>query len=197
MADEMAKQKLLEVSPTDRVLGKEDAPITIIEYASLTCPHCADFHEDIFPKIKEHFVDTGKVRFVFRDFPFDEPGLRAAMLARCAPKERYFVFLKVLFSQQDSWSRSRNFAEILENIAKLGGMSGETFHACMANKELETSVSQSRFDASKVLEVKSTPSVLINGALYKGGRTFKFYKKELEKILNDNKAEVAKEETAG
>src|SRR5712672_1410926 len=97
--------KQLAVQPGDRVLGKADAPITIIEYASLTCPHCAHFEVDVLPKLKAKWIDTGKAKLVLRDFPLDEPALRAAMVARCAPPERFFGFIDALFQGQNAWAR--------------------------------------------------------------------------------------------
>src|SRR5438067_6939922 len=95
--------KLLALTPDDRILGKPDAPVTIIEYASLTCPHCAHFTTDVLPQLKEKWIDAGKAKLVLRDFPLDEPALRAAMVARCAPAERYFPLIDTLFASQEKW----------------------------------------------------------------------------------------------
>ena len=94
-------QTVLEITKDDRILGKPEAPITIVEYASLTCPHCAHFANDVLPEIKKAWIDTGKARLVLRDFPLDEPALRAAMIARCAPPDRYYAFADTFFAAQE------------------------------------------------------------------------------------------------
>src|SRR6478736_5031450 len=96
----------------DRVLGRTDAPVTIVEYASATCPHCAAFHKDVFPQLKSEFIDTGKVRFIFREFPFDDLALAAFMLARCAPPDKYFPMIDVLFEQQKVWASKEARTEL-------------------------------------------------------------------------------------
>src|SRR5689334_23792973 len=111
------------VTPQDHVLGKADAPVTIIEYASLTCPHCAAFDRETLPKLKEKWIDTGKAKLVYRNFPFDKPALQAAMIAACAPSDRYFNFIDVLFQQQQQWATAQDPVAALTRIAKLGGLS--------------------------------------------------------------------------
>jgi len=151
------------VTPQDHVLGKKDAPITIIEYASLTCPHCAEFDRDTLPKIKENWIDTGKAKLVFRDFPLDRLALKAAMLARCAPPDRYFAFIDTLFQTQRTWELASNPEQELERIAKLGGISDEQFKKCMADEKLADAVTASRYTAEKDYGVDSTPTFFING----------------------------------
>jgi protein-disulfide isomerase len=162
---EVTKESLLQVLPEDHVLGNKDAPVTIIEYASLSCSHCADFYNEVFPTIKEQFIDTGKVKLVYRDFPLNKQALRASMLAQCSG-ERYFDFIKVLFKVQESWAYSKNFEESLSNIAKLGGMSGEAFDACMQNEEVQKKVIASYSNAAEHLEINGTPTFFINGKKY-------------------------------
>ena len=118
------------LAPDDAVLGKADAPITIFEYASLTCPHCAEFDQETFPKVKTDWLDTGKAKLVFRDYPLDQMALKAAMLARCAPPDKFFSFIDVLFRSQTSWAGSGNadaVTQALSRIARLGGISEEKF----------------------------------------------------------------------
>src|SRR5918912_2490290 len=117
--------KDLAVPPSDRVLGKPGAPITIIEYASLTCPHCAHFDVDVLPKIKEKWIDTGKAKLVLRDFPLDEPAMRAAMVARCAPPDRFYPLADTFFAQQEHWAATRDYRASLEKLARLGGVSNK------------------------------------------------------------------------
>jgi protein-disulfide isomerase len=145
----------------DRVLGDANAPIEIIEYASLTCTHCRDFHVDVMPDLKKNYIDTGKVKLVYRDFPFDQLGLMATVLSRCAPPSRYFQFLDVLFQNQDKWTKDPDPVGALTRIGKLGGLSGEDFKACLDNKELVDGILQTRLTANQQFDVKSTPTFLI------------------------------------
>ncbi|MCD6035617.1 MAG: hypothetical protein K0R63_1358 [Rickettsiales bacterium] len=158
----MTKEKLLSLLPGDKVVGKEDAPITMIEYASLSCSHCAAFHKEVFPTLKERYVDTGKARYIYRDFPLNKQALRASMLAQCSG-DRYFDFVKVLFKTQESWAYDKNFEEKLANIGKLGGMTGEQFDACMQNVKVQEKILDSYNQAAKLLEIKGTPALFVNG----------------------------------
>ncbi|MFQ5784037.1 MAG: DsbA family protein [Alphaproteobacteria bacterium] len=170
----------------EMVLGVADAPVTIIEYASLTCPHCASFHSDTLPLIKERYIDTGKARLVFRDFPFDRPGLLAAAMARCAGPERFFGFLEVLFRSQKSWSRATKPTEALVRIGRLGGLSRETVDACFADKALLQSVLKSRLDGAKKFNINSTPSFIINGEKLVGAQPFERFEKILNRLLSQS-----------
>jgi protein-disulfide isomerase len=171
---------LLQVTKDDRILGKPDAPITIVEYASLTCPHCAHFANDVLPDIKKEWIDTGKAKLVLRDFPLDEPALRAAMIARCAPPDRYYAFADTFLAAQEKWVRSPDYHEPLARLAKLGGMSKEEFDACLKNTELENKIVEGRLKATQELEVNSTPTFFINGSKFAGAPT----KEEFEKLLS-------------
>jgi protein-disulfide isomerase len=153
------------------MLGEEGAPVTIIEYASMTCPHCASFHNDTFKALKEKYVDSGKVRFIFREFPFDGLALRAAMLARCAGEQRYLAMLDVLFRQQKSWSRSKKPLAELAKIGRLAGVSQAQFDACMADEALANVVIGNRMTGEKEHGVNSTPSFVVNGELVAGNKT--------------------------
>ena len=171
--------KELAVQPSDRVLGKADAPITIVEYASLTCPHCAHFDVDVLPKLKEKWINTGKAKLVLRDFPLDEPALRAAMVARCAPAERFYPLVDTFFAQQEQWVMSRDYRGALEKLAKLGGMSDKEFKACISDKKLEDQVAQSRLTASQQLGVDATPTFFINGKKFEGAPTVEAFDQAL------------------
>ena len=162
----------------DRVLGKADAPITIIEYASLGCPHCAEFDKETLPKIKQDWIDTGKAKLVYRDFPLDGVALRAAMLARCAPPERYFAFIDTLFQSQQSWYRN-DWEPALGRIARLGGMSEEQFKKCMSDEALGNSVVQMRTTAANDYGVESTPTFFINGTKLLGAAAYPVFDKAL------------------
>ena len=171
---------LLQISKDDRILGKPDAPITIVEYASLTCPHCAHFQAEVLPEIKKQWIDTGKAKLVLRDFPLDEEALRAAMIARCAPPARYYAFADTFFAAQDKWVRERDYQGALAKLARLGGMGKEEFDACLRNKQLEDSIVESRFVASKTLDVNSTPTFFINGNKFTGAPTAQDFAANLE-----------------
>ena len=118
-------QTALALTKDDRILGNPDAPITIIEYASLTCPHCAHFTNEVLPELKKKWIDTGKAKLVLRDYPLDEPALRAAMIARCAPPDRFYAYTDMFFGAQDKWVTARDYRDALARLVKLGGMSRE------------------------------------------------------------------------
>ncbi|MCW2246093.1 protein-disulfide isomerase [Azospirillum fermentarium] len=147
----------------DRVLGNPDAPVTIIDYSSLTCPHCAEFHNTTLPQIKKEYLDTGKAKLIFRDFPFDQWALKASALARCAPKERYYPLLDVLFKQQNVWSRAADPAKALKQIGALAGVPEAAVDACWASKELTDGILQIQIDGSVKDKVEATPTFVING----------------------------------
>jgi len=165
----------LAVQPGDRILGKADAPITIIEYASLTCPHCAHFAVDVLPKLKQKWIDTGKAKLVLRDFPLDEPALRAAMVARCAPADKFYPLVDTFFSQQEHWVTARDYRAALEKLAKLAGIGDKQFKTCIEDKKLEDQVVQSRLTAAQQLGVSSTPGFFVDGKKYEGAPTFEAF----------------------
>ena len=171
--------KELAVQPSDRILGKAEAPITIIEYASLTCPHCAHFDVTVLPKLKEKWIDTGKAKLVLRDYPLDEPALRAAMVARCAPADRFYPLIDTFFAQQEQWATSRDYRAALEKLVKLGGMSDKEFKGCISDKKLEDQVAQSRLTASQQLGVDATPTFFINGKKFDGAPTVEAFDQAL------------------
>jgi protein-disulfide isomerase len=170
----------LVVTKDDRILGNPDAPITIVEYASLTCPHCAHFANDVLPELKKKWIDPGKVKLVFRDFPLDEPALRAAMIARCAPPERFYAYVDTFFAAQDKWVMARDYREALARLVKLGGMSQNEFENCLKDTALENKIVEGRLVASKELDVGSTPTFFINGTKFAGAPTLE----EFDKVLS-------------
>ena len=171
--------KELAVQPSDRILGKAEAPITIIEYASLTCPHCAHFDVTVLPKLKEKWIDTGKAKLILRDYPLDEPALRAAMVARCAPADRFYPLIDTFFAQQEQWATSRDYRAALEKLVKLGGMSDKEFKTCISDKKLEDQVAQSRLTASQQLGVDATPTFFVNGKKFDGAPTVEAFDQAL------------------
>lgn len=159
-----------DAQPLEQAMGSADAPVTMIEYASLTCPHCAAFHKETLPALKEKYIDTGKVRLIFRDFPLDRLALDAAKLAHCAGPDRYFTFLGAFFQNQERWATAEDPRAALRQLALLGGLSGEKADACLNDRALEDGILQSRLDAEKQHQIESTPSFLINGKLYAGNQ---------------------------
>ncbi|HYD67752.1 DsbA family protein [Azospirillum sp.] len=168
----------------DRVLGKADAPVTIIDYSSMTCPHCATFHTETLPKLKEAYLDTGKAKLIFRDFPFDQWALKASMMARCAPAERYYPLLDVLFKNQGQWSRAKDPAAALTTYGKLAGLSEATIKACWENKDLETGVLGFYMDGQAKYKVESTPTFILNdgAARITGAQPFEKFAEAIDKL---------------
>jgi protein-disulfide isomerase len=178
-----APAPLLKVTTSDRILGNPDAPITIIEYASMSCPHCAHFANDVLPELKKKWIDTGKAKLVFRDFPLDKLALAAAMVQRCAPPDRFFAFVDTFFADQQQWVLASDYKAAIARLAKLGGMSTKEFDACMQNKTVETFILQERLDASKVLGVDATPTFFVNGTKFAGEPSVTEFNKVLSGLL--------------
>jgi protein-disulfide isomerase len=159
--------ELLKPGPLgDKIQGNEKAPVTVIEYASLTCPHCEHFHATVYPALKK-YIDAGKVRFIFREFPRDPVDIGAFMLARCAPPERYFPMIDVLFDQQKNWAFTKDSAKQLLTIAKQAGFSEESFDKCLSDNKLAGELRDSARHAYEKFKVDSTPTVFINGEVLK------------------------------
>jgi protein-disulfide isomerase len=166
----------------DMVLGKPDAKITIIEYASLTCPHCAAFHADILPALKTEYIDTGKAKLIYRDFPLDNLAFAGAILARCGGPEKYFTFLNVLFAQQRQWATASDPKAALTQIGRLGGVSAEQFDKCLADKPLGDFILQQRLDGNQKFNVNSTPTLIINGKTETGVPSLDELRKKLDAL---------------
>nr|WP_249817008.1 MULTISPECIES: DsbA family protein [unclassified Bradyrhizobium] len=173
------------VSLPDMALGPNDAAVTIIEYASMTCPHCAAFNEQVFPKIKKEYIDTGKVRYIFREFPLDIKAAAGSMLSRCiangdAPK--YFAVTDMLFRQQNDWV-VKNTTETLTRIGKQAGLTQQQVEACLKDQALLDKIAADQKYASDVLKVDSTPTFFINGEKIKGEASFEEFAKKINALL--------------
>ena len=146
----------------DRVLGKADAPVTIYEYASLTCSHCAHFATTILPELEKQAVETGKAKIIFRDFPLDGTALKASALARCLPTDQYYPFIKMLFKQQASWMSDKDPAKALMRFSSLAGLAPATAEACMNNTKLLDAIAAARMTAAEKYKIESTPTFIFN-----------------------------------
>ena len=167
--------KLNEPSPIgEMTMGPDNAKVTIIEYASASCPHCANFYKTTFQELKKQYIDTGKIRFVFREFPHNDAGLAAFMIARCAPKDKYFPLVDTYFETQDSWLE--NPAEGLFKIAQLAGFTKASFDACLKNEEIAKGIIAVRDKAESEFGVTGVPTFFINGKILNGEATFDQFK---------------------
>lgn len=146
-----------------RVLGNPNAPVTIYEFSSLGCSHCSDFHLDMLPKLKKDYIDTGKVKLIFADFPIDAKSMKAAMLARCMPQDKYFDFLSLLFKKQLSWGMSFKTEKLLTSYAELDGLTAEQANACMNDDDVAKEIMSVRQNAIEKLQIQGTPSFLVRG----------------------------------
>jgi protein-disulfide isomerase len=171
--------------PAEQVLGDPNAPVTIIEYSSLTCPHCAQFHTDVLPELKERYIATGKVRMIYRDFPLDERALNAATLAHCAGPDRYFGFLDVLFQTQSTWAKADDLSA-LKQLGRLGGLSEDQMAACLADEELSDGILKTRLDGQNEHDISSTPTFIIEGESYAGSRSVDDFSDLIDPLLDQS-----------
>lgn len=176
--------ELLKPGPLgDKILGNEKAPVTIIEYASMTCTHCANFHATVYPSLKSKYIDTGKVRFIFREFPLDQVATAAFMLARCAPADKYFPMIDVLFEQQKNWAFTTEKAKGLLAIAKQAGFTESSFESCLKDDKLAKAIQDVARRANEKFGVNSTPTFFVNGKEMRGEMTPEGLDKVLEPLL--------------
>jgi len=165
--------------PLDDIpMGSPTAPVTVIEYASMTCPHCAAFAVTTFPKLKEKYIDTGKVRYIMREYPLDRLAAAAFMLARCAGPNKYYPLIETLFAQQQKWAVKEPLPPLLA-IAKQAGFTQQSFDACLKDGDLLAKVDQMRNRGKEKFKVEATPTFYINGERYSGGIPIE----EFDKIL--------------
>lgn len=167
----------------DRALGDANAPVKIVEYMSMTCPHCAHFHNTAFEEIKKKYIDTGKVYFILREFPFDPRAAAAFMLARCAPEQQYFPFVSMLFKQQQSWATAQDARAALLQMSKMAGFSQESFEACLTNQQLLNDVNATMQRGATEFGVNSTPTFIINGKKYSGDMSVETMSALIDKLL--------------
>ena len=154
----------------DMAMGNDKASVTVIEYASMTCPHCSHFHETTYPEMKKKYIDTGKVRFIFREFPLDPLAAAASMLARCAGGDKYFPLIETFFAQQKDWVVQKPLQPMFA-IAKQAGFTQQSFDECLANQQMLNGIEESRTRAASKFNVTSTPTFFINGKIFRGALT--------------------------
>jgi protein-disulfide isomerase len=174
------------VSLPDMALGPANAKVTITEFASMTCPHCAAFNAEVFPKIKAAYIDTGKIRYVFREFPLDIKAAAGSMLARCIAKDdagKYFAVIDLLFKQQVEWAGPKT-TETLTRIGKQAGLSQQQVEDCLKDQALLDKIAADQKYAADVLKVDSTPTFFVNGEKIKGETSFEEFQKKIDPLLN-------------
>lgn len=165
--------------------GSKDAPVTILAFESLTCPHCASFHKGAYKKIKAEYIDTGKVRIVYRDFPLDQRAFIASMVARCLGPKGYVTMVNTLFENQNSWAfvPGNRFVNTLGGYARLAGMSDADYQKCIRNRELAQGVFKMRQDAAKTYNIQSTPTFVIGNTRIEGAQPFEAFKKVIDPLV--------------
>ena len=181
------ESSVLNLTEDDFIIGNNNAPITIIEYASMSCSHCANFHNNTLPDLKKEYIDTGMVKFVFRDFPYNYPALLGSMVMRCIPSEVRYDYMNALYKLQNMWVVRENVItrQELYKIMQTGGMTKENFDTCLNNADLENKILQEVIAAQNEFNIRSTPSFLINGDLLEGDKSIKVFRQILDKILSD------------
>lgn len=172
----------LQIGEKDHVMGQADAAVTIIEYASMTCSHCATFHNEILPAIKTKYIDTGKVKLVYRDFPLDRVAAQAAQLAECVDRDRYFGVIATIFQTQAQWAAGKEPLADLLKLLRLAGLGEAQAKACLDDqKGLEAILAEQQ--GGVALGVDSTPALFINGQRYTGPRSVQAFDEHLSKLV--------------
>jgi protein-disulfide isomerase len=183
-APNKAKAMLDAASPLgDRILGNADAPVTLIEYASATCPHCAEFHMTLLPQIKTEYIDTGKVKFIFREFPLDQMALGVFMLTRCLPEEKFFATTDLLFRRQQTWTKAENPGVEITKIMNLAGMDKPTFEACLKKVDMAKAMNEFAKKSAADFNIKGTPALFVNGEYVDGHKDMTDVKKALDAAI--------------
>lgn len=182
-----SQQQLMEAGPLPEMsFGASDAPVTIIEYASMTCPHCRNFHINVWPVIKEKYVDSGKVRFIMREFPFDPRASGAFMLARCSGDDKWYATIDLLYRAQETWARGKDAAGAFKSIMGMTGMDGAKVEACLSDQTLLEKVSAVA-EKGRSFGVEATPTFFVNGELYKDAYSAEAFSSKIDSLLTANK----------
>ncbi len=180
-----SKHEIVKAKKDEEIfLGNKDAKIVVIEYASMTCSHCANFHKEVYPKIKKNYIDTNKIKFIFRDFPLDKQALFGSVLAKCAPKEKYFDFVKLILSTQKKWiTNDDTFIDKLKNIGKLAGLTESKINNCFKDEQIVDNIINIRTFAERKYNISSTPSFIINNKKY-SAMSYENFEKIIENLIN-------------
>ena len=196
--DNIAEEGIINILPIDPVLGRRgvgnpNAPVKIQEFFSLTCNHCANFHTGTYQELKAKYIDTGKVYFIFEEFPLNGPALYGSMIARCMPEERYESFVDLLLRNQDVWAFSGDFKASLMQNAKLAGMSEEEFNTCFNNEALQKAMANNIAAASDAWKISSTPSFVLNDGerIIRGGKSIADFSAVIDRLLEASQAPAA------
>ena len=183
-AESFDVDKLMEKGNLDEVaVGDEGAPITVVEYFSLTCGHCANFHKTTFKQIEEKYIKTGKLRFIYREFPLDPLAAAGAMLARCAPSGNPLPMIELLLDTQRTWAFSDDPVKQLETMSKQAGFTQESFKECLTNQKLLDDITAVRERGHTEFKIDSTPTFFINGEKHVGAMSVEEFDKILEPLL--------------
>ncbi|MBK1669948.1 hypothetical protein CKO28_18090 [Rhodovibrio sodomensis] len=169
-----------QVGENEHVLGDPDAPITIIEYSSLTCPHCASFHNNTLPKLKEQWIETGKAKLVYRHYPLDRLALAGALVANCFEGDRFFAVMDMMFARQRQWTRSDNPGQALQRIASQAGMDSKTFNQCISDQQEAKKILDRQQVGRNQANVQSTPTFLIDGEKIEGAKPYAAFEEALQ-----------------
>ena len=180
-----SKYEIIKAKTDDEIfLGNKNAKIVVIEYASMTCIHCANFHKEVYPKIKKNYIDTNKIKFIYRDFPLDKQALYGSILAKCAPKEKYFDFVKLILATQKKWiANDDTFVDKLTNIGKLAGLNENKINACFNDEQIVDGIIKTRTLAEEKYNISSTPSLIINEKKY-STMSYENFEKIIESLIN-------------
>lgn len=173
-----------------RGIGNPDAPIKVVEYSSLTCSHCAQFHNETIEKLKKDYIDTGKVYMTFREFPLNMPALEASMILRCLPEDKFYSFMALLFSEQDKWAYSDDYSKVVSQNAKLAGIDDDGIKTCLANEKLKEQIGAEMQYAQENFKVASTPSFVVNDGerVIVGSQPYEFFKETFDTLLEAKSA---------
>ncbi len=181
-----ADHSILKIQENDFYIGEPEAPVTIIEYASMSCSHCADFHNETLDDLKSESIDTGIVKFVFRAFPFTYPALAGSMILSCVPEDVRYDYMNALYKLQKNWvmrDHSKTRSELYK-IMQSGGMQQDEFDACLSDINLENDILEGVMNAQREFNINRTPSFIVNGIVYSGNKNIKEFRQIIDKILS-------------
>lgn len=177
----------LENALAERAIGSDDAPVVMHEYSSLSCGHCAKFHNETLARLKENYVDTGKLKIVFHDFPLNKAALYGTMISRCLPQNQYYNFIQLLFENQEQWAYSPDFESRLYQYAKLAGLSEKNIDQCLSNQELQKAITKNIQNAQQKWGIRSTPTFIFGdgGETITGAQSYAAFESKIDALLKN------------